>query len=161
VGERVEDKLSRLPLRGGHSLIARAPRLGGPPKVIDGSWAGNCTLWRTILDLNRLLLCADRDGVVHDAPVRRYLTIVDGIVAGEGEGPLGATPVEAGLLVGGLDARLADVAAVRAMGLDPAKIPLLVEAGACGLFEAGEPEVTLDGPPPARRFRAPKSWPDL
>ena len=159
--ERLEDKLSRLPLPGGHSLIARAPRIGGPPKVIDGSWGGNRTLWRTILDLNRILLCADRDGVVHDAPVRRYLTIVDGIVAGEGEGPLGATPVEAGLLVGALDARLADVVAVRAMGLAPAEVPLLVEASACGLFEEGEPEVALDGPPPAHMFRAPRSWPDL
>ena len=159
--ERVEDKLSRLPLPGGHSLIARAPRTSGPPKVIDGSWAGNRTLWRTILDLNRILLCADRDGVVRDAPVRRYLTIVDGIVAGEGEGPLGATPVEAGVLVGALDARLADVVAVRAMGFEPAKIPLLVEAAACGLFEAGEPDVTLDGPRPAHRFRAPRSWPAL
>jgi uncharacterized protein (DUF362 family) len=161
IGERVEDKLSRLPLPLGHSLIARAPRLGGPPKVIDGSWQGNRTLWRTILDLNRLLLCADRNGVVRDAPVRRYLTLLDGIVAGEGEGPLGATPVDAGLLVGGLDARLADVAAVRAMGLDPSRIVLLNEAARCGLFDAGEPEIVLDGPAPARRFRAPRSWPGL
>lgn len=161
MGERVEDKLSRLPLPGGHSLVARAPRLGGPPKVIDGGWEGNRTLWRTILDLNRLLLCADRECVVHDAPVRRYLTILDGIVAGEGEGPLGATPVDAGLLIGGFDARLVDVAAVRAMGLDPAKIPLLVEAAASGWFAPGEPEITLDGPEPARRFTPPRSWPGL
>lgn len=160
-GERIEDRLSRLPLPFGASLIARAARLGGPPKVIDGSWEGNRTLWRTILDLNRLLLCADRAGVVHDRPVRRYFTIVDGIVAGEGEGPLGASPVEAGLLVGGLDARLADVAAARAMGLDPEKMVLFREAEACGLFEAGEPRTVLDGPAPARGFRPPSSWPSL
>jgi uncharacterized protein (DUF362 family) len=161
LGERVEDKLSRLPLPLGHSLIARAPRIGGPPKVIDGSWEGNRTLWRTILDLNRLLLCADRDGVVHDAPVRRYLTIIDGIVAGEGEGPLGATPVDAGLLVGGVDGRLADLVAVRLMGLDPAKIVLYAEAERAGLFTAGEPITALDGPEPRRVFRAPRSWPSL
>lgn len=161
LGERVEDKLSRLPLPLGHSLIARAPRVGGPPKVIDGSWEGNRTLWRTILDLNRLLLRADRDGVVHDEPVRRYLTIIDGIVAGEGEGPLGATPVDAGLLIGGTDGHLADVVAVRMMGLDPSKIVLYREAERSGLFAAGEPEVVLDGPRPARAFRPPRSWPSL
>lgn len=161
LGERVEDKLSRLPLPLGHSLIARAPRVGGPPKVIDGSWEGNRTLWRTILDLNRLLLCADREGVVHEAPVRRYLTIIDGVVAGEGEGPLGATPVDAGLLLGGVDAHLADVVAVRLMGLDPGKIVLCNEAARCGLFATGEPSVVLDGPPPARAFRPPRSWPSL
>lgn len=161
LGERVEDKLSRLPLPLGHSLIARAPRVGGPPKVIDGSWQGNRTLWRTILDLNRLLLCADRDGVVHDRPVRAYLSIIDGIVAGEGEGPLGATPVDAGLLIGGVDGRLADVAAVRLMGFDPAKIVLYAEAERSGLFTAGEPITVLDGPEPPRAFRPPRSWPSL
>jgi uncharacterized protein (DUF362 family) len=159
--ERVEDKLSRLPLPFGHSLIARAPRSGGPPKVIDGSWEGNRTLWRTILDLNRVLLCADRNGVVRDRPVRRYLTIIDGIVAGEGEGPLGATPVDAGILVGGLDARLADVAAVRAMGLDPSKIVLLTEAERCGLFAGGEAQTVLDGSNFTRSFKPPRSWPSL
>lgn len=159
--ERVEDALSRLPLPLGHSLIARAPRLGGAPKVIDGSWEGNRTLWRTILDLNRLLLCADRNGVVHRAKVRRYLTVIDGIVAGEGEGPLGATPVDLGVLIGALDGRLADEVAVRMMGLDPSKIVLCVEAARSGLFEPGEPDLVLDGPRPAHPFRPPRSWPSL
>lgn len=161
IGERIEDRLSRLPLPLGHSLVARAPRLGGPPKIIDGSWEGNRTLWRTILDLNRLLLCADRDGVVHDAPVRRYLTIVDGIVAGEGEGPLGATPVDAGVLLGGTCGRLVDTAAIRWMGLDPSRIVLYTEAERSGLFTPGEPITVIDGPPAARAFRPPRSWPSL
>src|SRR4029079_7607653 len=79
-------------------------------------------------DLNRVLFFADREGVLRDTPQRRYLTIVDGIVAGEGEGPLGATPVDAGLLVGGFDPALVDVAAARAMGLDPLRIAMIREA---------------------------------
>ncbi|MBK8251382.1 MAG: DUF362 domain-containing protein [Polyangiaceae bacterium] len=161
LGESIEDTLSRLPLPSGHSLIARAPKLGGPPKVIDGSWDGNRTLWRTILDLNRLLLCADSKGFVHSIPVRRYLTIIDGIVAGEGEGPLGATPVDAGVLIGSLDARLADEVAVRFMGFDPNAIPLCVEARSCGLFAKGDPNVVLCGPEPIRLFVPPRSWPQL
>ncbi len=68
LADRVENKLSRLPLPGDNSLIARAPRVGGPPKVIDGSWEGNQTLWRTILDLNRILFFADREGKIRDTP---------------------------------------------------------------------------------------------
>src|SRR6185369_10783263 len=160
----VENKLSRFPLPGDNSLIARAPRVGGPPKVIDGSWEGNRTLWRTILDLNRILFFADKEGRLRDTPQRRYLTIVDGIVAGEGEGPLGATPVEAGLLVGGFDPALVDVAATRAMGLDPARIVMIREALEGKLLassRASELDEVLDGPPVTRRFKAPRSWPSL
>src|SRR5262249_53593442 len=61
-GERVVSALSRLPLPRGHSLVARAPRFAAPPRIIDGSWEGNQTLWKTILDLNRILFFADREG---------------------------------------------------------------------------------------------------
>lgn len=162
--ERVDNKLSRFPLPGDHSLIARAARVGGPPKVIDGSWQGNRTLWRTILDLNRLLFFADKDGRLGDKPARRYLTLVDGIVAGEGEGPLGATPVSAGLLVGGFDPALVDVAATRAMGLEPKRVVMIEEALDGKLLAGGRLEEmveVLDGPAPARRFRPPRSWPSL
>ena len=164
LADRVESKLSRLPLPGDHSLIARAARLDAPPRIIDGSWEGNQTLWRTILDLNRILLFADREGRVRDAPQRRYLTIVDGIAAGEGEGPLGATPVEAGLLVAGVDPALVDAVAAEAIGFDPLKIPQIREALTAPLLPGGGLEGVargLDGPPPARRFRAPRSWPSL
>jgi uncharacterized protein (DUF362 family) len=164
LSDRVENKLSRFPLPGDNSLIARAPRVGGPPKVIDGSWEGNRTLWRTILDLNRILFFADKEGRLRDTPQRRYLTVVDGIVAGEGEGPLGATPVEAGLLVGGFDPSLVDHAATRAMGLEPSKIVMIEEALGGKLLPTGRLsglEEVLDGPAPTRRFKPPRSWPSL
>ncbi|UQA59111.1 DUF362 domain-containing protein [Polyangium aurulentum] len=164
LGERFESKLSRFPLPGDHSLVARAARVGGPPRVIDGSWEGNRTLWRTILDLNRILFFADREGVLRDAPVRRYLAIVDGLVAGEGEGPLGATPVDAGLLVGGTDPGVVDATAAEAMGLDPLRMPMIAEALGGGLLPGARldrREVRTDGPSPSRRFKAPRSWPSL
>jgi uncharacterized protein (DUF362 family) len=164
IADRIENKLSRFPLPGDNSLIARAPRLGGPPKVIDGSWEGNRTLWRTILDLNRVLFFADREGRLRDAPQRRYLTLVDGIVAGEGEGPLGATPVAAGLLVGGFDPALVDVAAARAMGFDPLKIAMIREALGGKLLRGSDlaaMEEAWEGPAATRRFRPPRSWPSL
>lgn len=162
LAEKIEDKLSRFPLPGDHSLVARAARLGGPPKVIDGSWEGNDTLWRTILDLNKILFFVDKNGVLRDKPVRRYLALVDGLVAGEGEGPLGATPVDAGLLVGGFDPALVDATAAEEMGLDPMKIAMIRRA--VGLLAGATleaREVRRDGPRLERRFKPPKSWPSL
>jgi uncharacterized protein (DUF362 family) len=166
LGERVENRLSRLPLPGDHSLIARAPRVGRPPKIIDGSWEGNDTLWRTILDLNLILFYATREGRLATEPQRRYLTIVDGIVGGEGEGPLGATPVPSGLLVGGFDPALVDHEAVRCMGLSPDRIPQITRAIEARILpttelgpRSGAPMV--DGSYPERRFKPPRSWPSL
>jgi uncharacterized protein (DUF362 family) len=164
IREAIENKLSRFPLPGDHSLVARAPRLGAPPKVIDGSWEGNNTLWRTILDLNRILFFADRDGALRGDPQRRYLTIVDGIVAGEGEGPLGATPVRAGLLVSGFDPGLVDAVATRGMGFDPSQIAMIREALGGALLPGASLDLVdhvLDGPALPRPFKAPRSWPSL
>lgn len=164
LGEVIEDKLSRFPLPGDHSLVARAPRLGAAPRVIDGSWEGNDTLWRTILDLNRILFFADRDGRLRGTPQRRYLTVVDGIVAGEGEGPLGATPVPAGLLCGGFDPGLVDAIAARVMGFDPERMPMIREALGGALLPGAllsEVEHVMDGPAPPRPFKPPRSWPSL
>ena len=164
LGAAIENKLSRFPLPGDHSLVARAPRLDAPPKIIDGSWEGNNTLWRTILDLNKILFFADRDGRMRGEPQRRYVTVVDGIVAGEGEGPLRAKPVQAGLLIGGFDPSLVDVVATEAMGFDPALIPLVREALGGALLPTGELarlERVLDGPAPGRNFVPPRSWPSL
>jgi uncharacterized protein (DUF362 family) len=163
LGERLENRLSRLPLPGDNSLIAAAPRLGSGSKVRDGSWHGNDTLWRTILDLNQALIFADRDGVLRPEPQRRYLTIVDGIVAGEGEGPLGATPVDAGLLVGGFDPISVDYTTARVMGYAPPEIPQIARAlGSAQFqpfsFDAADLDRVLDGPEPSYVFKPPRAW---
>ncbi len=164
LAERIEARLSRLPLPGDHSLIARAPRLGAGALVTDGSWHGNDTVWRTIADLDRVVLRADRDGVVRDRAMRRMLIIADGIVAGEGEGPLGATPRSAGLLIGGADMALVDLVGARAMGFDPDAMPMIRRA-LVGPFAlgagAGALEEVWDGPRLDRPFVTPKTWPAL
>lgn len=162
--ELLDNRLSRLPLPMGHSLIARAPRVPSPPKVIDGSWQGNRTLWRTVLDLNRAILFADRDARVREEQQRRYLAIVDGLIAGEGEGPLGATPVDAGLLVAGRDPSLVDHVAARAMGFDSAHISMIREALEGRLLPSGrlaDLDAVAEGPAFERAFKPPRSWPSL
>ena len=63
------------------------------------------------------------------AAVRPRYSIVDGIVGMEGNGPINGTPIDAGVLLFGDDPVATDVIAATAMGLDPERIPYLVEAG--------------------------------
>jgi uncharacterized protein (DUF362 family) len=63
------------------------------------------------------------------AAVRPDLAIVDGIVGMEGNGPISGTPVRAGVLVFGNDPVATDVTAAGLMGIDPERVPYLVEAG--------------------------------
>ncbi len=60
------------------------------------------------------------------------LVLSDCIVAGEGQGPMMARPVELGLILGGDNAVATDVVACRLTGFDPAEVEhlrLLIEAG--------------------------------
>lgn len=96
--------------------------------VRSGNWHGNDTAWRMVLDLNRILLYADALGAMHGRPVRRFLSIVDGIVGGEGNGPLDATPKPAGVILAGQNPAAVDLAAARLMGFDWRRVPMLAHA---------------------------------
>jgi len=92
-------------------------------KVMAGSWYGNDTLWRTILDLNKISRYADKDGRMRDTSQRRYLCIVDGIYGGEGDGPLRPTTRHDGILLAGVNPVLVDLVACFVMGIDPNAVP--------------------------------------
>jgi len=96
--------------------------------VTTGAWHGNDTCWRMALDLARILHHADRDGVLREANQRRHLSLIDGIVAGERDGPLDPRAADAGTLVFGDDVAATDKVACRLMGFDPAAIPLVRES---------------------------------
>jgi uncharacterized protein (DUF362 family) len=91
---------------------------------VHGNWHGNDTAWRMALDLNEVVLAADRDGKLHKAPVRRYFSVIDGIVAGQGDGPLHPDAYAAGAIVAGFNPLAVDWIATLAMGFDPKKIPM-------------------------------------
>jgi len=98
--------------------------------VSGGAWHGNDTLWRTILDINRILFLADASGTLRTDRRRAYLAVVDGIVAGEGNGPILPRTRHDGVLLAGMDALAVDVVAARLMGLDWTAIPQLRQAAA-------------------------------
>jgi uncharacterized protein (DUF362 family) len=99
-----------------------------PDPYKEGSWWGNDTLWRTALDLNHILFYTDKQGQLNDSQQRRYLSLVDGILAGEGEGPLEPSPRPCGLFVAGFNPVLVDSVCARIMGFDPDKVPLIHNA---------------------------------
>lgn len=101
----------------------------GDTFIRSGNWYGNRTTWRMCCDLNRCLYYSDRDGLhlEADAPVRTVLTIIDGVLAGEGEGPLAPGDVPLGAILAGTDPVAVDCLAVRLMGFDEKKLAKLSE----------------------------------
>jgi uncharacterized protein (DUF362 family) len=101
----------------------------GQDFIRSGNWYGNRTTWRMCCDLNRCLYYSDREGLHLDAPepVRTVLTIIDGVLAGEGEGPLAPGDVPLGAILAGTDPIAVDLLAVRLMGFDEQKIAKLRE----------------------------------
>ncbi len=95
---------------------------------LQGSWYGNDTIPRTIADMNKILFYADKEGVMRDAPQRRLFVLVDGVVAGEKEGPMTPTAKRCGLLVAGFDPVAIDAVCCEAMGFDYRKIPTVMHA---------------------------------
>jgi len=101
----------------------------------EGSWYGNDTLPRTVTDLNRIALYADKTGRMQKEAQRRMLVIVDGIVAGEREGPLSPSPKHCGLIVAGLSPVVVDLVCSRVIGFDYRKIPMFRYAMRNGKYE--------------------------
>jgi uncharacterized protein (DUF362 family) len=96
--------------------------------VRSGNWHGNDTTWRMVIDLNRILMYADGAGELRDRPMRKVLNIVDGIVGGEGNGPLDPTPKAAGVVLAGVNPVAVDLVCARLMGFDWERLSVLHRA---------------------------------
>lgn len=102
----------------------------GDDFIRSGNWHGNRTTWRMCLDLNRCLYYSDASGETldTDAPLRKVLTLCDGVVAGEGNGPLAPRDHPLGVVLAATDPLALDLAAVALMGFDWTKLPKLRRA---------------------------------
>jgi hypothetical protein len=118
------------------------PLVAGPAKAVgrhlfgdtnvdtvrSGNWYGNDTTWRMVLDLNRILAYGDATGGWPPRPPRRFFSVVDGIVAGEGNGPLDPRPRPTGMIIAGSNPVAVDLACARILGFDYGKLPMLRRA---------------------------------
>ena len=93
--------------------------------VNEGMWYGNDTLWRTLLDINRTLFYTDKDGNLRDTIQKGYLCMMDGIIGGEGDGPISCDPITPGVLMGGFNPVAFDTVGSTLMGFDIDRIPLV------------------------------------
>jgi len=96
--------------------------------VTEAKWYGNDTLWRTLLDLYRAVFYADKNGRLCEVPQRNHFCLLDGIVAGERNGPVAPDPVAAGVLLAGLNPVAVDAVAASLMGFDVSAIPTIHNA---------------------------------
>ena len=138
----------------------------------DGGWFGNDTISRTTIDLNRIVRYADANGVLHGRPQRRVLSLVDGILAGERNGPLAPDPKPCGILLAGTAPAAVDAVMARLMGYRWSAIPTLGHAfhDAAGLETFPPSAITtvsnlaqwsnlsLEGPGPSLEFIPNPGW---
>lgn len=108
----------------------------------EGSWYGNDTLPRAVVDLNKIALYADKKGEMKGTPQRKMMIIVDGVIAGEKEGPLEPSPKPCGLLVAGQNPVAVDLVCSKLIGFDYRKIQLFKYAMKAVKYEIfhGQPE---------------------
>ena len=104
--------------------------LGDSENIIrNGNWYGNNTCWRMALDLNRAFLYGNSDGTLQEAfKPKRYLAVVDGIVGGEGSGPLCPDPVSSGVMICGTNPAVVDAVTCRLMDFNPERLAIVKHA---------------------------------
>ena len=88
-----------------------------------GNWHGNDSAWRMVSDLMKVSVYADKRGVLQQSPQRKVFSVIDGIVGGEGNGPLFPDERKVGVIVSGFNHLAVDIAAARLMGFDWQKLP--------------------------------------
>lgn len=110
--------------------------------TIAAGWHGNDTTWRMVLDINMIAKFGLKDGTLSDIPQRSVLYICDGIVGGQGDGPLKPTPLPLGVIMWGRNPLEMDSALARLMQFSPEKLPLILNGRK--MFEVRD-KIVIDG----------------
>lgn len=105
---------------------------GDTNKVIrSGNWYGNDTTWRMCLDLNKIVLYGNADGTFREPTLsnrKTYLSFVDGIIGGQGDGPMDPDPLESRLVMFGVNPVSVDATAAVLMGFELNRLPIVSHA---------------------------------
>lgn len=92
---------------------------------LNGAWYGNDTVWRMVLDINKIISFGNLNGEITEKPQRKIITISDAIIAGQGNGPLKPDPLAMGMVAIAENDLFLDYIMAQFMGFDSQKIPLL------------------------------------
>lgn len=99
--------------------------------IRGGAWFGNDTIWRMILDINKVLMYGNPDGTLRPDKLnyrKNYIAIVDAILCGEGNGPKIPDPKKLNYLIQGSNPVVIDAVCAELMGFDYQKIPVIKNA---------------------------------
>ena len=99
--------------------------------VRSGNWYGNDTTWRMCLDLNKLVLYGQPDGSLRAGGTttrKTYLSFVDGVIAGQGNGPMDPDPLPGCVILFGCNPVAVDACAAVLLGFDVEAIPIVRNA---------------------------------
>lgn len=97
-------------------------------KIRSGAWSGNDTAWRMTLDLARIIHKADSKGKLIRGIPRKNIVFIDGVIGGEGNGPLSPQPVDSRCMIFSDNVVFGDIISCKLMGWDKNKIPLIHNA---------------------------------
>jgi uncharacterized protein (DUF362 family) len=98
-------------------------------EIRSGNWYGNDTVWRMSLDLNRILMYSNKQGILNDTgKLKKYFSVVDGIISMEGNGPVAGTPLNTGFVISGDNPVSVDAVCAKLMGFDSDKIKIIKRA---------------------------------
>jgi uncharacterized protein (DUF362 family) len=111
-------------------LTAILWKLSRPKKVhhLAAGWYGNDTCWRMVMDLNKIAVYGNKDGTLSETPQRIIYSLCDGVIGGQGDGPLNPDPLALGIISFSNNSTLNDICMSTLMGFEPERIPLLRSA---------------------------------
>lgn len=95
---------------------------------LSAGWYGNDTTWRMVMDLNKIALFGRVDGTISATRRRSIYSLCDGIVAGQGDGPLSPEPLALGFMAFSNNSTITDACFGTLIGLDIYRVPLLKAA---------------------------------
>lgn len=108
-------------------LAALLWRFSFPSKLhqVAAGWYGNDTTWRMVLDLNKIALYGTKEGKIMPDVQRNFFSLSDGIIGGQGNGPLDPDPLNLGVITFANHSGMHDVICAILMKFDFRKINLL------------------------------------
>ena len=89
----------------------------------SGNWYGNDTIWRTIIDINRIIYYYKYNKWTKNKN-KIIFNMIDGIIAGEGNGPMSPDEKKLGVLIAGFDPFITDYVTSKIIGFNTNYIPI-------------------------------------
>lgn len=110
---------------------------------LGAGWYGNDTVWRMVMDLNMIVEYGSIDGNIQNKKQRELYTFCDGVIGGQGDGPLNPIPLPLGVIIFSNNAYWTDIVAGHLLSMDINCIPLLKAAS--NIISGSDCQICVNG----------------